>query len=122
MIRNDTALAESDVKHLIHGFTNLTKHEAEGPKVIVRGEGVRIFDELGKDYIEAAGGMWCAALGFNEPALADAATEQLRRLPYYHTLTSKSVDCSIRLAEKLCSLVPISGCKNLFRGDGIGRQ
>ena len=38
MIRNDTALAESDVKHLIHGFTNLTRHEAQGPKIIVRGE------------------------------------------------------------------------------------
>ena len=118
MIRNDTALAESDVKHLVHGFTNLTKHESVGPKIIVRGEGVRVFDQSGKDYIEAAGGMWCAALGFSESALAEAAREQFRQLPYYHTLTSKSVDCSIMLAEKLCSLVPIHDAKIYFAVTG----
>jgi 4-aminobutyrate--pyruvate transaminase len=118
MIRNDTALAASDVKHLIHGFTNLTAHEANGPKVIVRGEGVRVFDEGGRDYIEAAGGMWCAALGFSEQALADAASEQFARLPYYHTLTSKSVDRSIELAEKLCAMVPIKDAKIYFAVTG----
>lgn len=118
MIRNDTALADSDVKHLIHGFTNLSKHELQGPKVIVRGDGVRVFDETGKDYIEAAGGMWCAALGFGETALADAASEQLRKLPYYHTLTSKAVDCSIVLAEKLCAIVPIKDAKIYFAVTG----
>ena len=118
MIRNDTALAESDVKHLIHGFTNLTRHQAQGPVIMVRGEGVHVFDESGKEYIEAAGGMWCASLGFNEPALAEAAADQLRRLPYYHTLTSKSVDRAIELAEKLCSIVPIPNARIYFAVTG----
>ncbi|HEY1706953.1 MAG TPA: aminotransferase [Rhizomicrobium sp.] len=118
MIRNDTALATADVKHVIHGFTNLSTHEAGGPKIIVRGEGVRVIDDTGRDYIEAAGGMWCAALGFSESALAEAASEQLARLPYYHTLTSKSVDRSIELAEKLCAIVPIPDAKVYFAVTG----
>ncbi len=118
MIRNDTALAGSDVKHLVHGFTNLRRHESQGPRIIVRGEGVRVFDDSGKDYIEAAGGMWCASFGFNEPALAQAAAEQFERLPYYHTLASKSVDRTIELAERLCAMVPIPDAKIYFAVTG----
>jgi 4-aminobutyrate--pyruvate transaminase len=108
---NLTPLAESDRAHLVHGFTNLAHHRALGPLMITRGEGVRVFDEHGRDYIEAAAGMWCAAFGFSEQALIDAAAEQFARLPYYHTLASKSVDPAARLAEKLSQIAPIPDAK-----------
>jgi adenosylmethionine-8-amino-7-oxononanoate aminotransferase len=34
------------------GFTNLSESREREPLVITRGEGVFIFDESGKDYIE----------------------------------------------------------------------
>jgi 4-aminobutyrate--pyruvate transaminase len=101
------ALASSDVKHLIHGYTNLSHHRAAGPRIIARGEGIYVIDADGRRYIEAAAGMWCASLGFSEEALVEAAVRQFRELPYYHTLASQSVVPSIRLAEKLSGMVPI---------------
>ncbi len=102
-----TELAKSDVAHLMHGYTNLAQHSRTGPKIITRGKGIYIYDEQGREYIEAAAGMWCASFGFDEPELVEAAIKQLRALPYYHTLTSQSVTPAIRLAEMLAAIVPI---------------
>ena len=100
-------LASSDIKHLIHGYTNLAQHRHSGPRIITRGEGIYVMDSSGRRYMEAAAGMWCASLGFSEEALVEAAVRQLRELPYYHTLASQSVVPSIRLAEKLSSMLPM---------------
>ena len=100
-------LVSSDIKHLIHGYTNLEQHRNAGPRIITRGEGIYVIDAHGRRYIEAAAGMWCASLGFSEEALVEAAVRQFRELPYYHTLASQSVMPSIRLAEKLTGMVPI---------------
>jgi 4-aminobutyrate---pyruvate transaminase len=100
-------LAASDIRHLIHGYTNLAHHRDAGPRIMTRGEGIYVIDAHGRRYIEAAAGMWCASLGFSEEALVEAAVRQFRELPYYHTLASQSVAPSIRLAEKLSGMVPI---------------
>jgi 4-aminobutyrate---pyruvate transaminase len=100
-------LAASDIRHLIHGYTNLARHRDAGPRIITRGEGIYVTDTHGRRYIEAAAGMWCASLGFSEEALVEAAVRQFRELPYYHTLASQSVVPSIGLAEKLSRMVPI---------------
>jgi 4-aminobutyrate--pyruvate transaminase len=104
-----STLASSDIKHLIHGYTNLAQHRDSGPRIITRGEGIYVIDAEGKRYIEAAAGMWCASLGFSEAALIEAAVRQFRELPYYHTLASQSVVPSIRLAEKLSGMLPMQG-------------
>ncbi|HEX4240295.1 MAG TPA: aminotransferase [Steroidobacteraceae bacterium] len=102
-----TELVASDIRHLIHGYTNLSQHRSQGPRIFTRGEGIYVIDAQGRRYIEAAAGMWCASLGFSEEALVEAAVRQFRELPYYHTLASQSVVPSIRLAEKLSGMVPI---------------
>ncbi len=53
-----------DVASLVHMQTNLRAHQKNGPLLIARGEGCRVFDDSGKEYIEAVAGLWCAALGF----------------------------------------------------------
>ncbi|MGH8249889.1 MAG: aminotransferase [Steroidobacteraceae bacterium] len=100
-------LARADVAHLMHGYTNLARHRQTGPRIITRGKGIYVYDEQGREYIEAAAGMWCASLGFSEPELVEAAIRQLHQLPYYHTLTSQSVVPAIELARRLSALVPV---------------
>jgi 4-aminobutyrate--pyruvate transaminase len=46
-------------------------------------------------------GLWSVAVGFNEKRLADAASRQMQKLPFYHTFTHKAHAPSIELAEKL---------------------
>lgn len=64
--------------------TNLRKHQQEGPLVIVRGDGCRVYDNSGHEYIESVAGLWCASLGFASERLAKIAYEQMRNLGYYH--------------------------------------
>ena len=101
-----TDAARRDIAHLFHPYTNLARHQETGPLVIVRGEGVRVFDEAGRDYIEGMAGLWCAALGFSEPRLASAAARQMETLGFYHLFGSKSHLPAIELAEALAALAP----------------
>ena len=64
--------AARDLAYLAHPYTNLKMHQEAGPLVITRGEGVYVYDENGKEYIEGLAGLWCTALGFSEPRLAEA--------------------------------------------------
>src|SRR5215471_8499974 len=67
--------------------TNLRKHQQEGPLVITRGDGCRVYDNSGREYIESIAGLWCASLGFASERLAKVAYEQMRSLAYYHLLS-----------------------------------
>ena len=111
--------AARDVAYHIHPQTNLKKLKEEGPLVITRGEGCRIFDDGGKDYIEAAAGLWCASLGFNaSERLARDAYEQMKTLAYYHTYRQRTHPAATDLAEKLLSIAPKSMSKAIFQCSG----
>jgi 4-aminobutyrate--pyruvate transaminase len=85
-----TAAGRSDIAHHLHPYTQLRQLEREGPLVIVKGDGVHVFDEHGNRYLEAMAGLWCASLGFSEPRLADSGRpKQMRTLPYYHSFSGK---------------------------------
>ncbi len=106
-----TETARRDQACLFHPYTNLARHQVDGPLVIVRGQGVRVFDEAGRDYLEGMAGLWCAALGFSEPRLAAAAARQMNTLSFYHVFGSKSHPPAIDLAERLVALAPKNRAK-----------
>ncbi len=107
-----------DVAYLLHPYTNFRKHEQTGPMIVERGEGVHVWDSNGRKYIEAMAGLWCASLGFHHERLVEAATRQLRTLPYYHQFAQKSHLPGIDLAEKLMGLAPSSVSKVFFNNSG----
>ena len=107
-----------DVAYQLHPFTDLGRHETEGPLVITRGKGVYVYDESGREYLEGLAGLWCTALGFGEEHLVEAAARQMRRLPYYHQFGGKANDTAIRLAERLIGLVPVPMSKVFFSNSG----
>ena len=110
--------AARDVAYFLHPYTNAKAHEEHGPMIIERGEGVYVYDDSGKAYIEAMAGLWCASLGFNEKRLVKAATAQLEKLPYYHTFAHKAHLPGIDLAEKLVKLAPVPMSKVFFCSSG----
>jgi 4-aminobutyrate--pyruvate transaminase len=107
-----------DVNSLLHPYTNLVKFRETGPLVIERGKGVRVYDEAGKDYIEAMAGLWCTALGWGENELAEVAAEQMRKLSFGHLFGGKSHEPAIALAEKLKELAPFPVGKVFFANSG----
>ena len=111
-------LASRDIAHVVHAATNLRLHESVGPMIIDSGSGVRIVDTEGRSYIDGMAGLWCASLGFDEPRLAEAATRQMRRLPYQSTFAHRSNEPSIALADALVARAPVPMSKVIFQSSG----
>ncbi len=89
-----------------------------GPQIVTRGDGIRIYDDAGKEYIEGMAGLWAVSLGFSEQRLIDAATRELSRLPNYHGFAHKTPDVTIDLAEKIIETAPVPMSKVLFANSG----
>ncbi len=116
-VRANSAAAR-DVAHALHPYTDLVAHQEAGPMIISRGEGVRVWDEAGRDYIESVAGLWCASLGFSNERLARAAYDQMRKLPFYHAFTAKSHEPLIDLSEMLIQRAPVPMSKVFFANSG----
>ena len=110
--------AVRDIETVIHPYTNLDAFRGTGPMIIERGEGIHVWDADGRKYIEGLAGLWCTSLGYNEPELIEAATEQLKQLPFSHVFGGKSHERAAELAEKLKAIAPHKASKILFCGSG----
>ncbi len=112
------SVAARDIANVLHPYTDLQAHQQVGPIVISRGKGVRVWDDTGKEYIESVAGLWCAALGFDNERLVQAAASQMRKLPFYHAFTAKSHEPMIDLAEMLIARAPVPMSKVFFANSG----
>ena len=107
-----------DVASLMHGMTNLVRHEQEGPLILDEGYGVYVKDLEGNESIEGMAGLWCTALGFDNERLIQAALAQMRKLPTYHTFFQRSTMPAIELAEKLLETAPAPMARVWFANSG----
>ena len=113
-----TPAARRDIAFHLHPSTNLRLVRDEGPLVIARGEGVYVYDDEGRRYLEGMAGLWCASLGFSERRLAEAAYRQMLELPFYHSFAGKVPAISTELAERLIRMAPAGMAKALFANSG----
>jgi 4-aminobutyrate--pyruvate transaminase len=118
MSARGNSISSRDIAHFLHPYTNLKNHEKDGPLVITRGDGVYVMDETGKKYLEGMASLWCASLGFSERRLADAAYQQMLKLPTYNTFAGKTTDVGVDLAEKLLAMAPVPMSKVFFVNSG----
>ncbi|MDC5703039.1 aspartate aminotransferase family protein [Vibrio europaeus] len=65
----------------------------------VKGEGARVWDQQGKEYIDFAGGIAVSCLGHCHPAMVNALTEQGQKL--WHLSNVMTNEPALRLAKKL---------------------
>ena len=114
----NTPAARRDQSFHLHPATNLRTVQKEGPLVITRGEGVYVYDDEGRRYLEGMSGLWCASLGFSEQRLADAAYRQMCELPFYHSFAGKVPAIATELAERLIGMAPAGMGKVLFANSG----
>jgi 4-aminobutyrate--pyruvate transaminase len=110
--------ASRDIASVVHMQTNLRRHQEEGPLIMTRGSGCRVYDDTGRGYIDSVAGLWCAALGFASERLAKVAYAQMRELGYYHIYRHRSNEPVIALAEKLLQIAPVRMARVLFQCSG----
>ena len=107
-----------DLARVFHPNTNLAAHRKSGPLVLSRGEGIFVWDNHGKRYIEGMAGLWCTSLGYGEEELARTAYEQIRKLSFTHLFAGKSHEPGILLAEKLVGMAPFEASRVFFGNSG----
>lgn len=113
-----TSPERRDAASVLHPYTQLRRLEREGALVLSHGDGVWVYDQDGKGYIEGLSGLWCASLGFGEKRLVEAAIRQLETLPFYHSFAQKSHEPMIALAEALLALAPVPMARAMFANSG----
>jgi 4-aminobutyrate---pyruvate transaminase len=118
MTYKPNSIEARDVAYHIHSFTNARKNEEDGPMIIDRGEGIYVYDNQGKEYIEGLSGLWSVAVGFNNQRLIETAAKQMKKLPFYHNFSSKAHPAVVDLAEKLATITPASVSKTYFCNSG----
>ncbi|KAH0828849.1 hypothetical protein HID58_092512 [Brassica napus] len=74
------------------------------PLIIAKSEGSYVYDDHGKKYLDSLAGLWCTALGGNEPRLVSAAVGQLNTLPFYHSFWNRTTKPSLDLAKDLLEM------------------
>jgi putrescine---pyruvate transaminase len=113
------ALQAADSAHYLHPATD---HQAlaamGGARVIVRGEGIYVWDSEGHRILDGMSGLWCVNVGYGRRELADAAYRQLTTLPYYNSFFNTSNVPAITLASTLARISPPQFKHVFFTGSG----
>lgn len=95
--------------------TALMANYGTPPILLTRGEGSRVWDDAGREYVDLIAGIAVNALGHAHPAITDAVTEQLRTLGHVSNLYA--TEPAIELAERLVALAG-GGGRALFCNSG----
>ena len=66
----------------IHSARWLDLAERDGLKVMVRGEGCRLFDAQGRSYLDGLSGLYVVNVGHGRAEIGEAMAKQARELAY----------------------------------------
>lgn len=106
---DDTQLQRAAKDHLWMHFTQHGRYVGDGPDhdvpVIVRGEGVYLYDSHGKRYLDGLAGLFVSQLGHGRRDLAEAAAKQAETLAFM-PLWSYAHPAAIELADKVAGYAP----------------
>jgi adenosylmethionine-8-amino-7-oxononanoate aminotransferase len=108
-------LSEKDQLYNWHPYT---QHKTTGLlPAIVKGEGALLWDENGKEYIDAIASWWVNPYGHSNKVIAEAIYKQLTTLEHvlFGGFTNKP---AVELAEKLLSILPNNQKKLFFSDNG----
>jgi len=101
--------------HLIYPTTNLNAIEQ---LIITHGEGVYVYDNRGKRYLEGLAGLWCESLGHGNKELAEAGAAQMRSMAYQPLFGGKTHPIAMALAERLAAMLPVKDAYVFFGATG----
>lgn len=99
-------LAALDQSHALHPWQHFESFDATPPLVISRGEGCHLWDQDGRQYVDAVGGLWCTNIGLGRAEMADAIAQQARELAFSNTFVDMTHGPAATLAAKLAEIAP----------------
>lgn len=99
----NNSLLDRSLASVWHPCTQMKQHESFPLVAIQRGEGVWLWDESGKKYLDAVSSWWVNLFGHNNPRIKDAIKQQLDTLEHV-MLAGFTHQPVVELSERLAKL------------------
>lgn len=105
--------------YILHPMTAPALSAQNSPMVISRGEGVYVYDDSGRRYLDSQAGLWCVNVGHNRQEVNEAIKAQLEKIAYYTSFVDFTNEPAMALSEKLMAmLIPERMSKVMFSSGG----
>ncbi|RLC15802.1 MAG: aspartate aminotransferase family protein, partial [Deltaproteobacteria bacterium] len=100
------AICKKDKAHHSHVWCDLHAFEKEGALMIAEGDGCYIYDTNGKKYLDSPGGLWCNNIGLGRSDMAEAISDQVKKISFNSNFNDLGSVPAAELAEKIATLAP----------------
>ncbi|TWI66094.1 putrescine aminotransferase [Pseudoduganella lurida] len=112
------ALQQLDAAHYLHPFTDHAALAQQGARVMVRGDGIYLWDSEGRKVLDAMSGLWCVNVGYGRRSITEAVARQMDTLPFYNSFFNTTTIPAVQLAAKLAQLAPPGFHHVFYTGSG----
>ncbi len=100
------AIQKLDSAHYLHPFTDFKDLNAKGARVVVRGDGIYLWDSEGNKILDGMSGLWCVNVGYGRTSISEAVYQQMETLPFYNSFFNTTNVPAVQLAAKLVEISP----------------
>ena len=104
--------------HHLAPFSDYKQLQEKGPRIITKAQGVHLWDSEGNKILDGMAGLWCVAVGYGREELAEAASKQMRELPYYNLFFQTAHPPALELAKAISDVAPAGMSHVFFTGSG----
>ncbi len=112
------AIQQLDSAHYLHPFTDHNALAERGARVMVRGDGIWLWDSEGNKILDGMSGLWCVNIGYGRTSMCDAVYRQMQQLPFYNSFFNTTNVPAVQLAALLVELSPPQFNHVFFTGSG----
>jgi putrescine---pyruvate transaminase len=99
------------------GFTSMGATRDREVRM-VRGEGCRVWDADGTEYLDGTASLWYCTVGHGRAEIADRAAAQMRELAGFHTFGPMSNEPAEQLAARVAAIAPMADSAVFFTPGG----
>lgn len=110
-------IAKMDLELIWHPCSQMYDYKELPPIVIKRGNGVKIYDENDKEYIDIISSWWCNLLGHSNEYINQAITNQLNNIEHV-IFANFTHEGAVKLASRLRQILPPKLDKFNFSDNG----
>ncbi|HEY4278649.1 MAG TPA: aspartate aminotransferase family protein [Conexibacter sp.] len=117
---NPTGGPDGADTRLWHPFSDMSVVR-RSERIITRGEGVWVFDDQDRRYLDATASLWYANVGHGRREIADAVHAQMGQLEAYSAFGDFASEPARQLAERIAGLAPLDDAR-VFLTTGGGES
>lgn len=112
-----TELQKKDLKYVFHPCAQMKDFENNPPLIIKKAEGIYLYDEEGKKYMDCISSWWVNLFGHSNKRINKVITDQVNTLEHL-IFANFSHEPAINLCEALIEVLPKGIDKFLFSDNG----